>query len=186
MNFHRPIVVALASLCLGAGTASAVYELRDDAPKPWTPAGFTFELEVAPPGTPQEVFDAFTGDVLPWWDHHVSKSPKAMYIEPTAGGSFREEFDEAGNGIEHARVTGCKRGEWLRMVGPLGLAGRGVELEMSFTFTADGDATKVHATIHGYGNVSAQGPAMVQTVWKHFLVEQFEPYVRSGKHKSKK
>ena len=180
------VVTALASLCLGAGVATAAYEFGDDAPKAWTPAGFSFELEVAPPGTPAEVFDVFTGDVTPWWDHHLSKTPKAMYIEPKPGGSFMEVFDEAGNGVQHARVIGAERGKFLRMVGPLGLAGRGVDMEMSFTFTADGENTKVHATIHGYGNASPQMAAAVQGVWKHFLAEQFEPYVRSGKHKAAK
>jgi hypothetical protein len=56
---------------------------------------------------------------------------------------------------------------------------------MTFTFTADGAKTKLHATIHSLGNVNAQAAAAVQGVWKHFLVEQFEPYVSSGKRATK-
>jgi uncharacterized protein YndB with AHSA1/START domain len=187
MSVHHKIVIALlVGVGLGGGLASASYALLDDAPKAWTPSGFTFELEVAVPGPPAEVFAAFTGDVLPWWDHHFSAQPREMFIEAKPGGSFMEIFDDVGNGVQHARVTGVEHGKMLRMVGPLGAAGRAAEFEMTFTFAADGENTKLHATVHGYGNVDDKTAAAVQGVWKHFLFEQFEPYVKSGKHKSRK
>ncbi|HEY6436282.1 MAG TPA: hypothetical protein VIY47_06805 [Ignavibacteriaceae bacterium] len=32
---------------------------------------FTFEKEVILPGTPEVIFDAVTGDISGWWDHHM-------------------------------------------------------------------------------------------------------------------
>jgi hypothetical protein len=37
------------------------------------------------------------------------------------------------------------------------------------------------------GNHAEEGwPAVVEQVWKHFLIERFKPYVEEGKHRKKK
>jgi len=172
----RMTLAALSGAALAAGSMTLQNKAVVEAPRPFEPSGFTFEVEIEVPGTPGAVFDAFTGDVLPWWDHHVSLEPEAMFIEPRPGGSFMELFDERGNGIQHARVTGCDRGKWLRMVGPLGLAGGGVELEMSFTFVQVADGTKLKLVVHAQGNVQPEMAKVVQQVWRHFLIERFQPY----------
>ena len=33
---------------------------------------------------PEEIYDAFTGDVKPWWDHTFSESPARLYNESGA------------------------------------------------------------------------------------------------------
>ena len=51
---------------------------------------FSFEKNITVPGTPEEVFDAATGDISPWWDHSFSENPMRFYIEPKPGGGFYE------------------------------------------------------------------------------------------------
>jgi len=46
---------------------------------------FSFDKEITLPGTPVEIFDAVTGDISGWWDHHMSENPKEFFIEPVPG-----------------------------------------------------------------------------------------------------
>lgn len=141
--------------------------------------GFSIELDVTVPGTPEEVFDAFTGDISPWWDHHFSEKPAKFVIEPKPGGHFLELFDDEGNGVVHADVTWVDRGKKLVFIGPLGLHGRAVHLVHTFTFEAAEQGTKLSAMVRGQGEVDDDLRGLVAGVWKHFLVEQFAEYVKS-------
>lgn len=143
--------------------------------------GFSIEVAVTVPGTPEEVFDAFTGDISPWWDHHHSENPTRFVIEPRPGGHFLELFDDAGNGVVHADVTWADRGKKLVFVGPLGLHGRAVQMVHTFSFETVGDGTKLSASVRGQGEVDDELRATMARVWKHFLIEQFAAYVKSGR-----
>ncbi len=173
----QPAALPLAGLIgLGIGTRIPLEE-----PKAFATSGFALEHEVVVPGSPAEVFDLFTGDVRPWWDHHFSENPHKLVIEPRPGGGFVELFDEEGNGALHATVTIAKRGEELVFRGPLGFGRLGVHLDFvhRFVFTADGENTKIHLTVHGAGELQPEWPQAVQQVWKHFLDERFKPYVEA-------
>ena len=156
------------------------------APKTEPVNAFSFALPVMLPGTPEEIFDAATGDITGWWDHTFKKPPKALYIEPRVGGAFMEEFDDKGNGARHATVITCDRPRLIRFEGPLGLAGHAVQMVHTYSFEAVGDSTRMTLSVHGAGAVSDKLGGVVEGVWKHFLVERFKPYVESGKHKTKK
>jgi hypothetical protein len=186
---RRPLALALVlaatTLALGSAAALAWRSPREE-PVAYEVRGYRFAMEVQLPGSALEIFDAFTGDVKPWWDHRFSKDPVELVIEPKIGGAFREVFDAEGNGCEHARVTHVHRGRMLRMVGPLGLAGQGVELEMLFRFTEAGAETTLALEVHASGKLTPELAALVQSVWHHFLVERFEPHVKAGKHREKK
>ncbi len=147
--------------------------------------GFSVELSVTVPGSPEEVYDAFTGDISPWWDHHHSEKPVKFVIEPRPGGHFLELFNEAGNGVVHADVTWAERGKKLVFVGPLGLHGKAVHQVHTFTFEAVEDGTKLSASVRGQGEVDDELRGVLARVWKHFLIEQFASYVRSGEHRKK-
>ncbi len=82
-------------------------------------SGFTIEQEIVLPGSPAEVYDAVTGDISPWWDHHFTATPKKLYIEPRPGGGFYEIFNDAGEGALHATVIYAERGKRLRYTGQL-------------------------------------------------------------------
>lgn len=139
-------------------------------------SGFAIEHSITVPGTPVEVFDAITGDILPWWDHSFSENPVRLYIEPTMGGCFCEVFDAAGNGARHATVTYVKRGEALRFEGPLGLAGNALTMVHTYEFTPMADSTRVTVKVRAFGEIQEGWPAAVNGVWRHFLVERFKPW----------
>jgi uncharacterized protein YndB with AHSA1/START domain len=167
-----PICLALAAgVGLGLG-------LRQDAPQTLAISGFAFEIDAAVPGTPEQVFDLFTGDISPWWDHHFVEKPAKLYIEPRPGGGFYELFDERGDGALHALVTIADRGKELVFRGALGFGKLGVHLDFvhRLTFEPEGDGTRIHLTVHGAGEVQQGWPQTVRQVWDHFLIEQFKTY----------
>jgi len=164
------LIAAAASL-----SPAASAEVRELAT-----GGFTVEQDVVVPGSPEGVWDLFTGDVSPWWDHSFSGNPHRLYIEARPGGGFYEIFDEAGNGAKHAEVIYADRGKILTMRGPLGFSGKALDMVHQFRFEAEGDSTRIRLTIHGVGQMEEGWGEAVDGVWKHFLVERFKPYVERG------
>ena len=74
---------------------------------------FHFVLEAELPGDVNFAYALVTGDVSGWWDHTFSENPLRLYVDARPGGGFYEIFDEAGNGVEHARVIFARPGEKL-------------------------------------------------------------------------
>jgi len=147
---------------------------------------FSFDKEVTLPGTPENIFDAVTGDISGWWDHHMSEHPKKLFIEPKPGGGFWEIFDDEGNGVLHATVIYADRGKKLRFDGPLGLSGNAIQMVTTYEFEPIGnDSTLFKVSVHAAGEVEEGTPALVEKVWEHFIYEQFKPYIESGKHLKK-
>lgn len=127
----------------------------------------------------QEAWDAFVGDVTPWWDHHLSESPVAMYFEDKPGGGFYEIFDEAGNGVRHAVVTTVAPPALFRFEGPLGMAGHALQMVHTVAF-ADGDdedITQIFLDVRAFGAIKEGWAEAIDGVWMHFLMERFKPYV---------
>ena len=144
---------------------------------------FSFDKEVTLPGTPETIFDAVTGDISGWWDHSFSDSPKKFFIEARPGGGFWEIFDEKGNGVLHATVIYSDRGKILRFNGPLGLSGKAIQVVTTYTFNPVSiDSTMFKVSVHAAGEVDEGVPEIVESVWNHFIFEQLEPYIKSGKH----
>jgi hypothetical protein len=166
-----------------AGTAvSASADVTESAG-----GSFILKHSTTLPCSPAEAFDAFTGDVTPWWDHSFSGSPYRMYIEPRPGGGFVEIFDSAGNGVLHATVTAAQRGKLLRFEGPLGLAGKAVVKTTTCSFEPAGeDSCRVTVEAHVSGEIDRQLASIVDGVWHHFLIERFAPYVTSGAFREKR
>ena len=147
---------------------------------------FSFVKEVKLPGTPEVIYDAVTGDISGWWDHSFSENPKKFYIEPKPGGGFWEMFDDEGNGVLHATVIYADRGKLLRFDGPLGLSGMAIKVVTTYEFEPVGtDSTLFKVTLNAAGQVQDGIPEIVESVWDHFIFEQLEPYVESGKHLDK-
>ena len=144
---------------------------------------FKFEFEQNFPGQPDVIFDAATGDISGWWDHTFAENPIRLVIEPKPGGNFYEIFNEQGDGVVHATVTGAQRGKFLRMEGPLGLAGRATHMVSTYHFSElTSDSTKLKLEVHMAGEIDQKLAEVVQNVWRHFIVEQFTPYIEQGKH----
>ena len=147
---------------------------------------FSFDKQLTLPGTPEQIFDAATGDISGWWDHSFSENPKKFFIEAKPGGGFMEIFDDEGNGVLHATVIYSQRGKMIRFDGPLGLTGRAVHIVTTYEFSEVGkDSTLMKVSVHGSGEMEEGMPAIVEKVWDHFIFERFEPYIKSGKHLTK-
>jgi hypothetical protein len=141
---------------------------------------FQFEMNFTFPGNPVFVYDHLTGDVSDWWDHSFSRLPHKLYIDAKPGGGFFEIFDESGDGAKHATVIYAKRGEMLRMEGPLGLSGHALTLVCTYTLADAGDvSTLLTLNVNGSGEYSEDTPEVVKQVWEHFLWEQFKPYIEA-------
>jgi len=145
---------------------------------------FTFSSSYRYPGTPEFVYDHLTGDISEWWDHSFSENPYRIFIEAKPGGGFYELFDSTGNGALHATVIAAERGKLLRLDGPLGLAGKALNLVCTYKLEALGaDSTLLNLEVHGSGEIEEGLPEVVERVWNHFLGEQFGPYI-SKKYRS--
>jgi len=166
----RTVALALALLLL-TSTAVAADEIPTGA--------FAFAFTSTLPAPPAAVWEAATGDVLPWWDHSMSGAPHALEIQPRPGGLFLETFDAGGDGVAHATVTYAKRNELLRMEGPMGLAGHAVHMVTTWTFapgTAAGTCDMTVA-VHAAGEVHEGWPEVVEATWRHFIDERLGPYL---------
>lgn len=142
---------------------------------------FSFEQQVTVPGTTTQIYDAMTGDISGWWDHSFSDKPYKLYIDAVPGGGFYEIFNAGGDGVKHATVIYSDRGRMLRMDGPLGLSGKAVQMVTTCEFVATGsDSTTVKLSVHAAGEIGDGVPALVETVWHHFLFERFKPFVENG------
>lgn len=140
---------------------------------------FRFSQQIVLPGKPETVYDTVTGDISPWWDHSFSEKPYRLYIEPKPGGGFWEIFDEAGNGVLHARVIVADRGKMLRFSGPLGLSGQAIQLVCTYTLEPVGDGeTRLTLNVHGAGELDPPDiAAIVERVWHHFLFDRLKPFM---------
>jgi hypothetical protein len=144
---------------------------------------FAFSKEVILPGTPEQIFNAATGDISGWWDHSFSETPKKLFIETKPGGGFWEIFDDEGNGVLHATVIYCEKPKMIRFDGPLGLSGRALQIVTTYEFSESGkDSTLMKVSVHGSGELDEGMPGIVEKVWEHFIFERFKPYIESGKH----
>lgn len=171
------VKVAVVALAIGvAGTPVARTEVR-----PLAVGGFEVVQETTVPGTPEEVYDAFTGDITPWWDHSFSKHPKRIFLDPHPGGAFYELFDDQGNGALHATVIYADRGKRLRFTGPLGYSGFPISMvhTVNFVGVEDGKSTRVTVLVRAAGENKDGWAEGVDGVWHHFLVERFTAYMKA-------
>ena len=168
--------------------AALALQAAEPAPQitPFEVNGFRARIEVSIDAPREQVFEAATGDVLPWWDHTFwPERPAELRIEPIFGGVFYERF-EAGsdNGVIHANIIGVHAPQMLRMDGPLGLAGRGYQLVTTWTLeeAEEGAATDFTVDLSMIGEVDAELAGIVRSVWVHFIEGRLRPYVEAGCH----
>jgi uncharacterized protein YndB with AHSA1/START domain len=170
-------VLAVAVLAIACANTGVHAEHR-----PLSTGAFEVTHNLLLPGTPEQVFDAVTGDISGWWDHTFSGDPLRLHIEPKPGGGFWEIFDEEGNGVLHATVTAAERGKLLRFEGSLGLAGNAIRMVHTYEFTKVDLRTNLRVTVRAAGQMEEDWAEAVDGVWSHFLFERLKPYIESGKH----
>jgi len=176
--------VALVSLCLAVLLVSAPSYLLSET-KELKTGGFQVQQELLLPASPEDVYDAATGDISGWWDHSFSAHPKKLYIEAKPGGGFYEIFDDAGNGALHATVIYADRGKRIRFSGPLGFSGQAVNFVTTFDFLPDPAGTRLRMTCDVSGEITEGEDKIVDEVWHHFLFERLKPFIESGAYKTK-
>lgn len=178
-------VMRALGLAFALGAAAGPAWSQGVAPVPVKPASaFSFSFDTTLPASPTDVYDALTGDISGWWDHHFTKKPYRLYIEAKPGGGFYEIFDPSGDGARHATVILAERGKRLRFDGPLGLSGRAIQTVTSYDLApAAQGATLLTVSVHGSGEMDDTIPGAVEKVWKHFILERFKAYIESGAYK---
>ncbi len=170
------VVAAGCALALSVLTPA----LAEEGIKPFDWRGASFAFDVSLDATPAETWDALTGDVSGWWDHTMSGAPASLVIDPRPGGHFLEVFDAEGNGVVHADVTFAQNAKQLRLSGPFGLAGRAVEIVATLTLEAEGAGTKLSIDSDVAGHMDEGTGAIVEQVWRHFLIGRLKPYLAAG------
>jgi len=166
---------------------SIMTAVKAPAVEPLVSGAYGLGFDVVLPGSPVEIYDAITGDISGWWDHSFSGKPHKLYIEAKPGGGFYEIFNERGDGALHATVIYAERGKQLRFDGPLGLSGRALQSVVTYTFSAVGtDSTRLGLSVHMSGEIDQPTAEGVEKVWRHFLLERFAPYIRSGEHRNRR
>jgi len=163
----------MAVLC--APSLLSAQALPSPAARPY--GAFAFSDSVSVPLAPEEAFDRFL-EVDEWWDHRFDPNSSRFYIEARPGGGFYEIFDASGDGVRHATVIFVKRGEALRMRGPLGLTGFALDMVYTLQFRQEGSGTRVTLDVRGAGELEEEWPAVLQRVWHHFLAERYQPYAQ--------
>lgn len=180
MRGLRIAILALALTLAAAGAQAEVTELPAEQT-----GTFRSVNVVTISGSPELIWENLTGDISGWWDHSWSEHPFKLFIEPKPGGGFYEIFDEEGNGVLHATVIAAVPGELLRMDGPLGLAGRAVDVVTTYELAAEGDSTVVTVTCSLSGEIDSELAKVVDGVHYHFIGEQLKSYIESGAYKEK-
>ena len=163
-------LVGVMAGTLGAAPAAA-------EPKEMEVGGFIVQKTFTLRGSPEEVWEAMTGDVSGWWDHTFSGAPMELYIEARPGGGFYEIFDESGDGVKHAEVIAAERSKMLRLRGPLGFSGKALDMVHTFTLEDVGGDTRLHLTVHAMGEMEESWATAVDGVWDHFIGERLAGYL---------
>ena len=184
MNNSVRSTTALVALCLALVLISTPAYLQSET-KDLKTGAFQVQQELILPASPEDVYDAATGDISGWWDHSFSDHPKKLFIEAKPGGGFYEIFDDAGNGALHATVIYADRGKRIRFTGPLGFSGQAVTFVTTYDFLPDPAGTKMRVTCNVSGEIADGEDKIVDAVWHHFIFERFKPYIESGAYKTK-
>ena len=178
---RRLVGTATITACLALFVAAVA--LAEPAARPT--GSWKTELGITVKGTPAEVYDAMTGDVLGWWDHGFVEKPRRRYIDARPGGAFMEIFDDTGDGVQHATVIYAHRGKLLRFTGPLGFSGNATEMVTTWAYAAAGDSTRVSVTCNYAGQMEPGWAEAVEQTWRHFIVDRFQPWYERGGHRAR-
>jgi uncharacterized protein YndB with AHSA1/START domain/ketosteroid isomerase-like protein len=171
------LIITITTITLGSAAQAEVKLLAY--------GGYSVELEVILPVSPNVAYDAATGDIGGWWDHSFSGHPKKLYIEAKPGGGFYEIFDDSGNGVLHAVVNYAERGKILRFTGPLGFSGNALDAVVTYEFKPEGSGTRMRVMVNMMGQMSMEDAQAADQVWHHFIADRLKAYIESGDYLKK-
>jgi hypothetical protein len=130
------------------------------------------EIEIAAPL--EAVWHGLVNEIGEWWDHTFTDDPYGVFLEPTIGGRFYEQFDESGAGALYAHVTYLEPMKMLRMSGPMGMPGARQYVK-TYRLEARGTKTRVSTVASSLGDLSHEmiasyrtgGAALLATLKRH-------------------
>jgi uncharacterized protein YndB with AHSA1/START domain len=120
---------------------------------PVTHAEFEAEVTIAADGS--VVWEALTSGIGAWWPHTFEDHPVRVVLEPSIGGRFFEQFDDAGAGALYAHVTYLEPGRVLRISGPMGIGGAAIYVK-TYRLEPAGGGTTVRTSASLVGAVSPE------------------------------
>jgi uncharacterized protein YndB with AHSA1/START domain len=150
-------------------------ELAMESTNPAVAVEIEAEIEIAAPV--ETVWNGLVNEIGQWWDHTFTDEPYGVFLEPTIGGRFYEQFDESGAGALHAHVTYIEPPKTLRISGPMGMPGARQYVK-TYRLEALGDRTRVSTVASSVGDLSEElvesyrtgGDSLLATLKRH--VEQ--------------
>jgi uncharacterized protein YndB with AHSA1/START domain len=121
-----------------------------------TAIAFDVEAQIDVPVPPAGVWRALTEEIGRWWPHTFTDEPFAIRLEPSIGGRFYEQFDEAGSGALYATVTYLEPERVLRISGPMGMRTAAIYVKTYRLEPVEGNGTRVRTTASTMGDVSEE------------------------------
>lgn len=130
-----------------------------------------------------EIYAAATGDISGWWNHTFAADPEALILDARPGGALVEYTDvNRLNGVVHAQVTAAQWPHTLRMEGPFGLAGHGVETEVTWIIRENAAGADFEVYLALSGDIDHATARTVVEVWRGFIEDRLKPYVEGDCH----
>lgn len=126
------------------------------------------EQEVFIKDTPENVYEAMTNDVTQWWHHRYREDSKAVYLEPTVGGRFYEDYDGSGNGALYCTVTHVDPAKELFLSGPMGM-GDPVIGNIKFLYEEKDGGTLLKLSHHAIGEIGQERMQGYEKGWDELL-----------------
>lgn len=138
------------------------------------------ELTVALRATPDQVFQALTGEIDSWWSYRIMADSHVV-LEPQVGGRFYEAFN-LGGGALYAFVNYLKPGEEIRLAGSMGLAEEAVNNVIYLTMSLpQPDTTHLKLSHHFMDRVNGITVETFKRSWMELLGHQLKSFIEEGK-----
>jgi len=142
---------------------------------------FAVMIDMVLPGTPEDVFEAITGDVSGWWVITSSEEPITLQVDAFPGGKFLETWYENGTGYQHAVVTKVDYGRRLQFEGLKILAPEALTMTTTWSLNkTEENQTMVTLEIHGICPTGIGVPETVESKWDYLLNGSLRPFLEAG------
>jgi DNA-binding transcriptional ArsR family regulator/uncharacterized protein YndB with AHSA1/START domain len=126
------------------------------------------EQEVLIKDTPAKVFEAMTNDVSSWWHHRTRDDSKGVYLEPSVGGRFYEDYDGSGSGALYCTVTHVDPAKELYLSGPMGMVDPVIG-NIKFLYEESGGGTLLKLSHHAIGEIGEERMKGYNQGWEELL-----------------
>lgn len=137
------------------------------------------EVEIEIDAPRERVWRAFCDQTQSWWHDDFKTDPRSRgaILDARLGGHLYEDYGD-GDGLIWMTVTGLKKGERIDLVGHSSAEWGGPSTGYhSFTFTEEGDRTRLRLSESYHGKVDESGAKSLEDGWKLLLGSGLKSYV---------